>query len=183
MQRTSLPWLGLTPKRTFATLFDHFGRLVFSCGRRAHDRRTCTHKCADKVCSLLLINEPVVGKSAVVSSAARELQRQQALFSNRRRRVAMKGRITKLSVAGAACYAIWGCLHVYAGYNDAAEWAPSTASIARPAMAWTRSAESLSRPIRRRGTLARTRIEQGRIEQGRIELGQPPATCSLQSVR
>jgi hypothetical protein len=88
----------------------------------------------------------------------------------------MKGRITKLSVAGAACHAIWGCLHVYAGYNDAAEWAPSTASIARPAMAWTRSAESLSRP--RRGTLARTRIEQGRIEQG-----QPQATCSLQSVR
>ena len=29
----------------------------------------------------------------------------------------MNGRITKLSVAGAACYAIWGCLHIYGGYN------------------------------------------------------------------
>ncbi len=29
----------------------------------------------------------------------------------------MKGRITKLSVAGATCYAIWGCLHIYGGYN------------------------------------------------------------------
>jgi hypothetical protein len=25
--------------------------------------------------------------------------------------------ITVLSVAGALCYAIWGCLHIYAGYN------------------------------------------------------------------
>jgi hypothetical protein len=64
-----------------------------------------------------LTESALIPFSAVVSSAARELQRQQALFSNRRRRVAMKGRITKLSVAGAACYAIWGCLHVYAGYN------------------------------------------------------------------
>ena len=29
----------------------------------------------------------------------------------------MKGRITKLSVAGAACYAIWGCLRIYGRYN------------------------------------------------------------------
>ncbi len=28
----------------------------------------------------------------------------------------MKGRITKLSVAGATFYAIWG-LHIYGGYN------------------------------------------------------------------
>jgi hypothetical protein len=29
----------------------------------------------------------------------------------------MKGRITKLSVAGATCYAIWGCLRIYGRYN------------------------------------------------------------------
>jgi hypothetical protein len=29
----------------------------------------------------------------------------------------MQDRITKLSVAGAICYAVWGCLHTYAGYN------------------------------------------------------------------
>jgi hypothetical protein len=29
----------------------------------------------------------------------------------------MDSRITKLSIAGAACYAIWGCLHINAGYN------------------------------------------------------------------
>ena len=29
----------------------------------------------------------------------------------------MQGRITKLTVAGATCYAVWGCLHLMAGYN------------------------------------------------------------------
>jgi hypothetical protein len=29
----------------------------------------------------------------------------------------MKGMITKVSIAGAACYAIWGCLHIYAVYS------------------------------------------------------------------
>ena len=29
----------------------------------------------------------------------------------------MKGMIRKMSIAGAACYSIWGCLHIYAGYG------------------------------------------------------------------
>jgi len=29
----------------------------------------------------------------------------------------MDSRITKLSIAGAICYAVWGCLHIHAGYN------------------------------------------------------------------
>ena len=29
----------------------------------------------------------------------------------------MQGTVSKLSVAGAACYALWGCLHLMAGYN------------------------------------------------------------------
>jgi hypothetical protein len=29
----------------------------------------------------------------------------------------MQGKITRLSVAGAACYAVWGCLHLFAGYS------------------------------------------------------------------
>jgi hypothetical protein len=28
-----------------------------------------------------------------------------------------QGKITALSIVGAACYAVWGCLHMYAGYN------------------------------------------------------------------
>jgi hypothetical protein len=29
----------------------------------------------------------------------------------------MQGKMTKLTVAGAACYAVWGCLHLFAGYS------------------------------------------------------------------
>ena len=29
----------------------------------------------------------------------------------------MQDKITKLSIAGAICYAVWGCLHLYAGYS------------------------------------------------------------------
>ena len=29
----------------------------------------------------------------------------------------MQGRITMLTTAGAACYVIWGCLHLFAGYS------------------------------------------------------------------
>ena len=29
----------------------------------------------------------------------------------------MQGRITKLTIAGTACYTAWGCLHLFAGYS------------------------------------------------------------------
>jgi hypothetical protein len=29
----------------------------------------------------------------------------------------MQSKITKLTIAGAACYVIWGCLHLFAGYS------------------------------------------------------------------